>query len=71
MKLDQFAKKNFAENILINWEAINTIEKNGVTVYEIPISEIQQTTIASNLFQEQLKYGLIAIKKGTRCILTL
>ena len=66
LKLDQFAKKNFAENILINWEAINTIEKNGVTVYEIPISEIQQTTIASNLFQEQLKYGLIAIKKGDK-----
>ena len=64
LKLDQFAKKNFAENIVINWETINTIEKNGVTVYEIPISEIQQTTIASNLFQEQLKYGLIAVKKG-------
>ena len=64
LKLDQFAKKNFAKNIVINWETIKTIEKNGVTVYEVQISEIKQTTIASNLFQEQLKYGLIAVKKG-------
>ena len=64
LKLDQFAKKNFAENIVINWETINTIEKNGVTVYEVQISEIKQTTIESNLFQQELKYGLIAIKKG-------
>lgn len=64
LKLDQFVIKNFAENIVNNWETINTIEKNGVTVYEVQISEIKQTTIESNLFQEQLKYGLIDIKKG-------
>jgi putative chitinase len=56
--------QNFAKNVAVNWEAINTIEKDGLTIYEIPISEINQTTIASNLFQEQLKYGLIAVKKG-------
>jgi putative chitinase len=64
LKLDQFEMQNFAKNVAVNWEAINTIEKDGLTIYEIPISEINQTTIASNLFQEQLKYGLIAIKKA-------
>lgn len=64
LKLDQFEMQNFAKNVAVNWEAINTIEKDGLTIYEIPISEINQTTIASNLFQEQLKYGLIAVKKG-------
>jgi hypothetical protein len=42
LKLDQFVKKNFAENIVNNWETINTIEKNGVTVYEVQISEINK-----------------------------
>jgi len=51
--------QNFAKNV-----AVNTIEKDGLTIYEIPISEINQTTIAYDLFQEQLKYGLIAIKKA-------
>jgi hypothetical protein len=42
LKLDQFVKKNFAENIVNNWETFNTIEKNGVTVYEVQISEINK-----------------------------
>jgi hypothetical protein len=45
-------------------DAFSRIEKEGLTIYEIPITEINQTTIKSVLFQEQLKYGLIAIKKG-------
>jgi hypothetical protein len=63
LKLDQFAKKNFETNIIVNWDAFSRIEKEGLTIYEIPITEINQTTIKSVLFQE-LKYGLIAIKKG-------
>lgn len=42
LKLDQFVKKNFAENIVNDWETINTIEKNGVAVYEVQISEINK-----------------------------
>jgi hypothetical protein len=38
------------------------IEK-GLTIYEIPITEINKTTITSVLFQEQLKYGLIVKKR--------
>lgn len=64
LNLDQFANKSFETNIIVNWDAFSRIEKEGLTIYEIPITEINQTTITSVLFQEQLKYGLIAIKKG-------
>jgi hypothetical protein len=60
----QFANKNFETNIIVNWYEFSGIEKEGLTIYEIPITEINKTTITSVLFQEQLKYGLIAIKKG-------
>jgi hypothetical protein len=38
LKLNQFAKKNFETNTIVNWDAFR-IEKEG-TIYEIPITEI-------------------------------
>ncbi|VXB22373.1 hypothetical protein FLAVO9R_120014 [Flavobacterium sp. 9R] len=64
LKLDDFSQKNFAKNIVVNWETITTLEKEQLTIYEVQISEKNQTTIESNIFQAPLKYGLIAIKKG-------
>jgi hypothetical protein len=62
LKLDQFAKKNFETNIIVNW--YNLVDREGLTIYEIPITEINQTTIKSVLFQEQLKWIDCHQKKG-------
>lgn len=64
LKLDDFSQKNFAKNIVVNWETITTLETEQLTIYKVQISEKNQTNIESNIFQAPLKYGLIAIKKG-------
>ncbi|WP_367755686.1 hypothetical protein [Flavobacterium sp. WC2430] len=54
-----------AANLVVNWETFSKIEKDGFEIYEIEVSEKKASEIESNLFQNQLKYELIAIKKGT------
>ncbi|MDR7208167.1 hypothetical protein [Flavobacterium piscis] len=63
LKLDQFANKNIAGNLTVNWQDVNKIEKEGCEIYEIEVAEKNAVKITSKLFQESLKYELIAIKK--------
>ncbi|WP_395049514.1 hypothetical protein [Flavobacterium sp.] len=63
LKLDQFKNQTFANNLVVNWESIKKIEKDGVEIYEIEVEEKNPTIIKSNLFQSKLKYALISIKK--------
>ncbi|MFE3868413.1 hypothetical protein ACFX5E_10055 [Flavobacterium sp. LS2P90] len=63
LKLDQFANKNLSDNLIINWESLTKTEKDDFEVYEIEVNEKNPAIIKSNLFQNELKYELIAIKK--------
>ena len=63
LKLDQFANKNLSENLIVNWESLTKTEKDNFEVYEIEVNEKNPAIIESNLFQNELKYELIAIKK--------
>ncbi len=63
LKLDQFKNQNFAKNLIVNWESIKKTEKDGFEIYEVEIKEKNPTLIKSNLFQSELKYVLISIKK--------
>jgi hypothetical protein len=65
LKLDQFTNKNIAENLVVNWETFSRIEKDGFEIYQIGITETNEVKITSKIFQENLKYELIAIKKDS------
>jgi hypothetical protein len=63
--LDQFTNKNISDNLVVNWETLSKIEKEGFEIYEIGITETNEVKISSKIFQESLKYELIAIKKDS------
>jgi hypothetical protein len=65
LKLDQFSNKNISQNLVVNWETPSRIEKDGFEIYEIGITETNEVKISSKIFQESLKYELIAIKKDS------
>jgi hypothetical protein len=63
LKLAQFTNKNLSDNLIVNWESLIKTEKDDFEVYEIEVNEKNPAIIESNLFQNELKYELIAIKK--------
>lgn len=65
LKLEQFTNKNISENLVVNWETFSKIEKDGFEIYQIGITETNEVKISSKIFQESLKYELIAIKKDS------
>ena len=62
LKLDQFTNKNISQNLVVNWETLSRIEKDGFEIYEIEAIEKHKSKIESNLLQSELKYELISIK---------
>ena len=64
LKLNQFSNKNIAENLVINWNEVHKIEKEGLEIYEIKAVERNPVKIDSKFFHEKLKYELIVIKKN-------
>ncbi|MDR7211330.1 hypothetical protein, partial [Flavobacterium piscis] len=63
LKLNQFANKSISDNLVVNWESLTKTEKDDFEFYEIEVNEKNPAIIESNLFQNELKYELIAIKK--------
>lgn len=63
LKLDQFTNQNIADNLVVNWENTKKIEKENFIIFEIEVNEKNPSKLQSNLFQKELKYELIAIKK--------
>lgn len=63
LKLNQFSNKNISDNLVVNWEAFSTIEKEDFEIYEFEANEKKPSTIESNLFQSKLKYELVTLKK--------
>ena len=64
LNLDQFKNKNIAENLVVNWQTLSRIDKDGFEIYEIEAIEKNPSKIESNLFQSELKYELISIKNN-------
>jgi hypothetical protein len=62
LKLDQFTNKNIAENLTVNWQNVNKIEKDSAEIYEIEINQKNKIKLESKIFREELKYKLIAVK---------
>ena len=65
LKLDKFTNKNISDNVTVNWQNVKKNEKDSLEIYEFVVIEKNQSKIESNLFQTDVKYELVALKKGS------
>lgn len=64
LHLDKFEDKNISENLQVNWNDVKKTSVNGIEIYEVGVTEKTPTTIESTIFQDKLKYEIIAVKNG-------
>jgi hypothetical protein len=64
LHLDKFEDKNISENLQVNWNDVKKTSVNGIEIYEVGVVEKNPITLESNIFQDKLKYEIIAVKNG-------
>jgi hypothetical protein len=64
LHLDKFTDQNISENIEVNWNDVKKTTANGIEIYEVGVVEKTPTTLESKIFQDKLKYEIIAVKNG-------
>jgi hypothetical protein len=64
LHLDKFTDQNISKNLEVNWNDVKKTTANGIEIYEVGVIEKTPTTIESTIFQDKLKYEIIAVKNG-------
>jgi hypothetical protein len=64
LHLEKFTDQNISENLEVNWNDVKKTSTNGIEIYEISVVEKTPITLESNIFQDKLKYEIVAIKNG-------
>lgn len=62
LHLDKFEDENISENLQVNWNDVKKTSVNGIEIYEVSVVEKNPTSLESNIFQNKLKYEIIAVK---------